>query len=105
MRMKKVGVRELEEKVRAGRPAPLRVGATDNPNRRADQYKNEKEEGNKNKKKYSENAKMYYAETSNMNYAENRLLDMCGSRGVCRRNAQMSSNMPEDPGYVYAIFP
>ena len=47
MRMKKVGVRELEEKVSKGRPAPLRVGATVDPKSRADQYANEKEEGGK----------------------------------------------------------
>ena len=97
MRMKKVGVRELEDKVRAGRPAPMRVGATDNPNRRAGEYSQE----------YSETSTMYYAETSNMKSAENRLLDICGKRGVCRRNVQMSSNVPASAsrGYVYAIFP
>ena len=107
MHTKKVGVRELEDKVREGRPAPLRVGATDNPDRRAGEYANEKEKGNKNKKKYSENATMYYAKTSNMNYAENRLLAICDSRGVCRCNSQMSSNVPASAseGYVYAIFP
>ena len=53
MRTKKVGVRKLEQKVRTGRPAPLRVGATVDPKSRADQYANEKEKGKKKKKKNS----------------------------------------------------
>ena len=105
MRMKKVGVRELEEKVSKGRPAPLRVGATAYPESRADQYAKEKDE--RGGKKYSENATMHYAQTSNMKSAENRLLHICDNRGVCRRNVQMSSNVPASAsrGYVYAIFP
>ena len=95
MRMKKVGVTELEDKVRAGRPAPPRVGATDNPNRRAGEYSQQ----------YSETSTMYYAETSNMKYAENRLFNMCGRRGGCWRNVQKRSNRSESRGYVYAIFP
>ena len=95
MRMKKVGVRELEDKVRAGRPAPMRVGATDNPNRRAGEYSQE----------YSETSTMYYAKTSNMKSAEDRLLHMCDKEGKCRDNVQMSSNVPASAsrGYVYAI--
>ena len=94
--MKKVGVKELEDKVRAGRPAPLRVGATDNPDRRAGEYSQQ----------YSETSTMYYAKTSNMEFAENRLLDICDNKGICRDNVQMSSNVPtsKSRGYVYAIF-
>ena len=93
-------------KVRAGRPAPLRVGATVDPESRAGRYANEKQKGGRGKK-YSENATMHYAQTSNMKSAENRLLHICDNRGVCQRNVQMSSNVPASAseGYVYAIFP
>ena len=56
MRLQEVTVTELEGMVRAGQVAPLRVGVTNDPRRRAGEYKTE----------YSENATMYYAKTSNM---------------------------------------
>ena len=74
--------------------APLRVGATNDPNRRAGEYSSI----------YSEAATMYFAPTSNMNRAENVLLATGRARGGCRGNIQQNSNMAESPGYVYAIF-
>ena len=95
MRLQEVTVTELEGMVRAGQVAPLRVGVTNDPRRRAGEYKTE----------YSENATMYYAKTSNKRTAENRLLDKCAGRGGCCFNVHRRSNAPEEKGYVYAIFP
>ena len=95
MRLEDVSVTELEGKVSAGPVAPLRVGATNDPHRRAGEYKTE----------YSENATMYYAKTSNMRTAENKLLAKCAERGACSFNVQQQSNALAAQGYIYAIFP
>ena len=95
MNMEQVGVNELKRKMKEDSVAPLRVGATIDPNRRAREYA----------KKYTKNATMYYAETSKMKSIENQLLTTCSRRGGCWLNVQKSSNVPDDKGYVYAIFP
>ena len=94
MRIQEVMWHELERMVRENPVAPLRVGATDDPNRRAGEYS----------RIYSEAATMYFAGTSNMNLAENVLLATGRARGGCRDNTQQYSNMAESPGYVYSIF-
>ena len=93
--MKEVGIRELGEKVKESRQAPLRVGATVDPHRRAGEYK----------KDYSETDTMFYAKTKNMNLAENQLLEKCNERKGCSLNDHKRSNAPASEGYVYAIFP
>ena len=95
MRLEDVSVTELEGMVREGPVAPLRVGATNNPRRRAGEYKTE----------YNENATMYYAKTSNMRTAENRLLGKCAGRGGCCFNVHRRSNHRKRRGYIYAILP
>ena len=94
MRIQEVQYDELERMVREGLVGPLRVGATDDPSRRASEYSSI----------YSEADTMYYARTSNMSRAENVLLATGRARGGCRDNIQQWANMDKSPGYVYAIF-
>ena len=95
MRLQKVSVTELQEMVRNRPVAPLRVGATNYPDRRAGEYG----------KEYSEQATMYYAKTENMKTAENQLLAICVERSGCCFNVHQQSNAEAAPGYIYALFP
>ena len=95
MRQQEVSVTELKRMVREGPVAPLGVGATKEPHRRAGEHGQE----------YSETHTMYFAKTSNMNTAENQLLAECAERGACSFNVHRHSNMSAAPGYIYAIFP
>jgi hypothetical protein len=65
-----------------------RVGATENPQQRADQYAREGYSG-----------QMYQFRTQNMQRAEDRLLQQGGGT----HNVQERSNAPDKPGYVYAL--
>ena len=65
-----------------------RVGATDDPKRRAQEYAREGYSGT-----------MYKFKTENMRKAEDKLLSV--SPGW--HNVQRSSNAPDQSGYVYAI--
>ena len=82
---KSVSFGELQ-KVAAGKSV-ARVGATENPQQRADQYAREGYSG-----------QMYQFRTQNMRKAEDRLLQQAGTH-----NVQERSNAPDKPGYVYAI--
>ena len=83
---KPVSFGELQ-KIAAGKSV-ARVGATENPQQRADQYASEGFSG-----------QMYEFKTQNMRKAEDRLLQQ--SAGT--HNVQERSNAPDKPGYVYAL--
>ena len=95
MRLQKVSVTQLKSTVREDPVAPLRVGSTNNPHRRAGEYRQD----------YNENATMYYAKTSNMRTGENRLLAKCAERRGCCFNVHRRSNQRKRKGYIYAILP
>ena len=79
--------RELFEKHQE--PGIIRVGATNNPERRKNEYRRKRFIGT-----------MYFAYTRNMKRLENRLLDDCND---CRHNHQRKSNAKEKEGFVYVI--
>ena len=83
---KSVSFGELR-KIVAGKSV-VRVGATENPQQRADQYAREGYSG-----------QMYQFRTQNMHRAEDRLLQQAAGT----HNVQERSNAPDKPGYVYAI--
>ena len=72
----------------AAQSGVIRVGATNDPNRRANQYEREGYSG-----------QMYYFKTENMRKAEDKLLEQAA--GI--HNVQQRSNAENKPGYVYAI--
>ena len=74
------------QKLAAGKSV-ARVGATENPGERAQQYAREGYSG-----------QMYQSRTQNMRKAEDRLLQQGGTH-----NVQERSNAPDKPGYVYAL--
>ena len=83
---KNVSFSELQ-KVAAGKSV-ARVGATENPQQRADQYAREGYSG-----------QMYQFRTQNMHRAEDRLLQQAAGT----HNVQARSNAPDKPGYVYVV--
>ena len=72
----------------AAQSGGIRVGATDDPNRRANEHEREGYSG-----------QMYYFKTENMRKAEDKLLEQ--APGI--HNVQQRSNAEDKPGYVYAI--
>ena len=71
----------------ASKRGAVRVGATNDPDRRAREYRNDGYHG-----------KMYYTYTSNMRATENRLL----RENAGRHNVHKTSNAAAKPGYVYS---
>ncbi|KAK7105427.1 hypothetical protein V1264_016807 [Littorina saxatilis] len=71
-----------------------RVGATNDPERRFGEYKQDE--------KY-ERHMMFYAMVDNQKKEENILLS-CGGNGL-KYNEQRQSNAPEEPGCVYGMKP
>lgn len=81
---------ELKRQVLAKGAAAIRCGATDNPNRR--------------KNEYSENGYfgvMMYSQVSDMKKAENELLAM---KDWPRNKERHSNKHPNESGYVYFIY-
>ena len=66
----------------------LRVGATENIDRRHKEYATAGYEG-----------KMWFAKTENMAYAEDKLLSEC----TCPKNIKKKSNNKDTCGYIYVI--
>ena len=92
------GIREIVEVTQkelheiVGERGAIRVGATVDPDRRANGYESDGYAGT-----------MYVAKTENMMKAEDRLLKEARKTGGGRHNVQDLSNAAEDPGYVYVI--
>jgi hypothetical protein len=70
----------------------VRAGASVDCNKRANGYEHDRYSG-----------VMYAARTKNMMKAEDKLLEAGRRNNSCIHNQQQLSNMPESPGFVYAI--
>ena len=85
-RLVETTIHDLESKARERKT--IRTGATTEPERRKREYERDGYTGT-----------MYFAATQNMKRAEDRLLAVC----PCAMNMQRTSNVKEEPGYVYII--
>ena len=90
LELKQVTQEQLKQFAQQGNA--VRVGATNDPHRRAGEYSREGYRGT-----------MYYASTQNMQRAEDNLLASCKAKHACAENFQRSSNAKAEPGYVYVI--